>query len=438
MRTGRGDTGSKKWLARIVCAGLLLVPGLLQAQEVKVDYDEQCGCDIFYVDGIETTRDGDRYGFRREDGTVIAPNIYRFVGQFNNGYCKVLLDYNQTGLIDSTGRQVVPCIYQDVEFPSEGRVLVVKDNRFGFTDLDGNVVIEPQYLQAGSYNEGCAPVLVSIDSFFSACTFIDTLGNMLFPPKFQNLQPFTCGHALVRLYERWGMIDHSGRMVMPTVFEQMTTLFGDTLFFAGDDDGMALYNSTFKPLTKAVYTNVGALSDGRIPVCRDGKYGFLDTRGHEVIPCKYDEVGFFHHARAKVRLSSHYGIIDTTGRYVLPVEYDYSQPKSLKYVYYDSLALVEKGGRFGYVDLEGRVIIPICFEDAYQFSDHVAPVRYNGRWGYVDTRGNSFLPFVFDLAAPFEWGRAEVYYQGEPRQVDLQGRCVKNCKGTTPWKRPNE
>ena len=92
----------------------LLSPCL--AQEVRVDYDEECGCDIYYVNGIETTRDGDRYGFRREDGTVIAPNIYLYVGQFTDGYCKVYLEEeHHTGLIDSTGREVVPCIYDNVD-----------------------------------------------------------------------------------------------------------------------------------------------------------------------------------------------------------------------------------------------------------------------------------------------------------------------------------
>ena len=424
------------WLARSVFVTLfvLFLSFNIQAQEGKYDYNEECGCDIFYIDGIETTRDGDRYGFRRDDGTVIAPNKYLYVGQFTDGYCKVYLEENLCGIIDRDGREVVPCLYEGVDFPSEDRVLVYKDGRYGFCDLDGNLVIPTQYLQAGSFHEGCAPVLVAVDSFYSACTFIDKSGRQLYPVHFQNLQPFTCGYALVRLYDRWGLMNHAGHIVLPTVYEKMTTLFGDTLFFAGDDEGMALYDASMKPLTPAVYTWNSGLFEGRIAVCRNGKYGFLDARGREVIPCVYDEISLFSFGRAKVRLGDRYGIIDTVGQIVLPIEYEDNSPKSVKYVYLDELALVEKDGRFGYVDYAGRVVIPICFEDAYQFSEGVAPVRYNGRWGYLDTRGNAFLPFVFDLASPFEWGRAEVYYNGESRKVDREGRCVKNCKGIKTWR----
>lgn len=406
----------------------------LRAQEVRYDYDEQCGCDIFFVDGIETTRDGDRYGFRREDGTVIAPNIYLYVGQFTDGYCKVYLEEDQVGLIDRDGRQVVPCIYHGVDFPSEGRVLVYKDGLFGFTDLDGNVVIPLQYLQAGAFQEGCAPVLVALDSGQRACTFIDTMGRQLFTPQYENLQPYSCGYAMIRQNHRWGLMDHAGRVALPMAYGMMTDLFADTLFFAGEETGMALFDARMKPLTPAVYTWTGGMQDGRIPVQRDGKYGFLDRYGREVIPCIYDAVSLFGLGRAMVSQGDRYGIVDTAGRTVLPMEYECHSAKAEMYVYRDSLALVQKDGKMFYVDLDGNVAIPLYFSDAYQFSEGLASVCYNGRWGYIDTHGDVFLPFVFDIASPYQWGRAEVYYNGEIRKVDKKGRCVKNCKGIIAWR----
>ena len=402
-----------------------------------MEYDEECGCDLLFVNGIETTRDGDRYGFRSEDGTVITPNIYLHVGQFTDGYCKVILEEGQCGLIDSTGRQVVPCIYDDVDYPSEGRVQVMKDRLRGYTDLDGNVVIPLQYLMAGTFSEGYATVLVSLDSFFSACTFIDTMGRQFLPPEYDNLQPFSCGFAEVCQYKRWGVIDHSGRTVLPTIYEQITTIF-DTLFFAGDADGMALFDKRMKPLTPFVYTWTGGLQYGRIPVVRNGKHGFLDRHGREVIPCIYDDASSFSSGRAMVRLGDRYGIIDTAGRVVLPIEYDNTTVMGDKYIYHDGLALVQKNGKLGYVDLDGRLAIDFYFDQAYHFTEGLASVRYNGRWGYIDTHGDIYLPLVFDVASPFRWGRADVYYNGDFRQVDRKGRCVKNCKGIKSWRKQTE
>lgn len=407
--------------------------GTLHAQEVRVVEDESCGCDLVYVNGVETTKSGEYYGFRLEDGTVIAPNIYRYVDQFNHGYCRVMLDLGQCGMIDSTGRQVIPCIYDNIGYPSDGRILVEKGGLKGYTDMEGREVIVPQYPHAGDFSEGCATIAVVKDSFFVYATFIDTLGRQLFPPDYEDASAFRDGYAPVKQYERWGMIDHSGRMVLPTRYEIMTAM-QDTLFFAGDENGMALFDGRMEPLTGFVYTWAGEFSDGRVPVMRNGKYGFLDRKGREVIPCSYEETGGFRMGRTMVRKGNRYGIIDTTGRYVLPLEYESTTLRGDKYMYHDSLALVEKEGKFGYVDLEGQLVIPFWFDDAYQFSEGLASVRHNGLWGYVDTRGEVFMPFIFDLASPYRYGRAEVVYQGLTRKVNRKGKCVKNCKGIIAWR----
>ena len=413
---------------------LLMPLPVLTAQDVKVVTDEECGCDLIYVDGIQTTRSDELYGFRREDGTVIAPNIYRYVGVFTDGYCKVFLDDGQCGLIDRDGREVVPCTYDDVNYPSEGRIVVIKNGYRGYTDLDGNVVIPPQFLMAGPFGEGSAPVKVLIDSTHSGFSFIDPLGNVLFPPVYENVQPFTYGLAEVMLNQRWGIMDRKGQMVLPAEYEQMTTFF-DSLFFAGNLDGMALFDMNMKPLTPFVYTWTGGMQDGRIPVQhQNGKYGFLDRQGREVIPCIYDEISLFGSGRAMVGLNNRYGIVDTTGRLVLPIEYESTTPKGERYVYRDDRALVEKGGKMGYVDLDGNLVIPLYFEEAYQFSEGLASVRFNGMWGYIDTKGDIFMPFIFDIASPYRWGRAEVYYNGALRNVDRHGRCVKNCNGIIAWR----
>lgn len=426
-----------KHLLHILPLLLLLTPEAVRAQHVKVVEDEECGCDIFFVDGIETTRQGDRYGFRHEDGTVLVDNIYKYVGQFQGGYCKVFLEDTLAGLIDSTGREVVHCQYDFVDFPYEGRVMVIKNARVGYCDMRGRLVVPPIFLQGSGFSEGCAPVLYSIDSFASACTYIDTTGRILFEPVFEDVLPFSCGLALVKRYARWGVMDHAGRMLQHPVFEYITTI-QDTLFMAGDSSGMALFDGRLQPLTDFRYTWCDRIRDGRILAQRDGHYGYLSRQGREAIPFIFDEAGSFIDGRAHVRVGEQHGIIDTAGHYVLPLQYENRLHRSGKYVYHDGLALVEQGGRMSYVNHDGQLLMPYWFEDAYPFSEGLAAVKHNGMWGYIDTAGEVFMPFVFDLASPYSYGRAEVYYLGEQRKVDNRGRCVRNCKGIIAWRNWNE
>ena len=436
-----------KRLKLLACVSLIFnfqfsIFNLATAQNTRYETDSTCGCDILYIDGIQTTRDGDRYGFRRDDGFVVAPNIYHHVGSFTDGYCRVWLEDTLCGLLSASGEVVVPCIYDNVDQPYCGRVLITKNGLSGFSDLHGNEVIPPTFVQAAHFTENRAPVVVPIDSFFYRCTFIDTMGNVLFEPVFESALSFSNGYAPVKQYERWGLIDTLGRVALPTIYEQITPL-GDGIFFAGDDYGMALINTqqltdnnlqltvNTRPslLTEPVYVPVTGVGDNRIGVARSNKMGFLDLKGREVIPCIYDEIGVFKLGRTLVRVGDKYGIIDTLGKVILPIEYDYKSTKGNKYVYHDSLALVERNGLLGYVDLEGREVIPLRFEEAYHFSEGLAPVLFNGLWGYIDTKGDIFLPFIFDIASPFRWGRAEVFLRGNRHKIDLEGHCLTNCNG---------
>lgn len=405
--------------------------GGIRAQNTRYETDATCGCDILYVDGIQTTREGDRYGFKRDDGTVVAPNIYLHVGEFKNGYCRVWLEDTLCGILSAEGKVVVPCLYENASLPSCGRAMVVKKGLYGYSDLHGNLVIPTIFPNAYDFTENRAAVTVTVDSFFYEGAYIDTLGNFLYGTTYSHALPFSEGYAPVMGYERWGLIDTLGKLVLPTVHEKIT--FPDhNILFAGDEYGMALYrieSSGVHRKTESIYFAVTAPSDNRVGVTRDGKMGFLDLQGREVIPCIYDEIGVFRMGRTMVRVGNHFGIIDTLGNIILPIEYENLSSKGNKYMYYDSLALVERDGLLGYIDINGKFVVPLRFKQAYHFSQGLAPVLFEGSWGYINTRGEIYMPFIFDIASPFQWGRAEVYFQGRQHKIDLEGHCLSNCNG---------
>lgn len=420
-------------LLPLLAAAFFCTCPIASAQTVEYVDDEECGCSLVFVDGIQTTTDGHLFGFKRADGTVIVENRYLYVDQFHGDYCRVYINDTICGIINRDGREVVPCLYEMVEYPSCGRALVYRNGLFGYCNLNGDEVVPLKYRQAGSYSENLAPVLIDIDSFSFACTYIDTFGRQAMPAVFENLMPFSDGYAVARRYQRWGVIDTKGKEMLPMMYE-FISVNQDGHFFAGDSAGMALFDYHFKPLSRFAYSEPGFLSDNRISVKHNGKYGFLDPQGREVVPCEYDNVGYFNLGRAMVQKDGKFGIIDTMGRIILPIEYQDSTPHGFKYVYYDSLALVEKDGKLGYVDLDGKLAIPFYFEQAYHFTQGLAAVRYNGLWGYINTKGEIYMPFVFTYASPFEWGRAEVVFNATVSNVDLRGKCVKNCNGVIAWR----
>ena len=289
-----------KHLLLFLTLSLAFIPAV-SAQEDKVEYvdDEACGCELVFIDGIQTTQDGDRFGFKREDGTIIVPNKFMFVDKFHGEFCKVYMNYDSCGLINRDGAQIIPCEYDEVFYPTDGMIMAVKDSLYGFFDTLGTLRVPFQYRAASSFNEGLAVVAVDIDSSLVSYGYIDHDGRMFIQPQYEYAFPFNEGFAVVKNYDRYGMIDKNNREVFPIKYEILTSMY-EGLLFAGDDDGMAMYDNKFRQLTQPVYTQLMGKTGDRILVVRDGKYGFLNAKGKEVIPCQYDYaalLGYHRHRR---------------------------------------------------------------------------------------------------------------------------------------------
>ena len=84
----------------------------------------------------------------------------------------------------------------------------------------------------------------------------------------------------------------------------------------------------------------------------NGKYGFIDKTGKEVIPIKYDDANSFSEGLAMVRLDKKYGFIDKTGKEVIHIKYD--DAYSFSEI---SLALVKLEGKLFYINPKGECVI---------------------------------------------------------------------------------
>lgn len=420
-----------KYIFRLLCVVFaFVVPHYVVAQTdeepLYVD-EEDCGCDLYFIDGIQKTYKDGKFGFKRYDGKILTPNIYTYTDRFQNGYCKVVKNDSLLGLIDSTGREVIPCLYQDIDYIREGLIRFMKDNRYGFLDVNNNVVIPNKYLAASSFLEGKAVVAVSIDSFSVRYGYIDKNDSMIIKPVYEYAMPFVEGVAVVKQYDRNGMIDTKGKEVLPIKYIFVSSM-NNGYFWAANEDGLALFNNKMKPLTQFLYQDANPLSEKLYPVLRDGKWGYINTKGKEKIACQYDVAMPFKDGRAMVMKDKKYGIIDYSGDYILPLEYGDAGMRSQAYVFSEGLAMVEKDGKYGFIDRDGKIVIPLIYEGALHFADGLAPVCYDGKWGYINAEGKVVVPLRFQVASYFEHGRAEVYLNGKAHKINTKGQCVKNCK----------
>lgn len=221
--------------------------------------------------------------------------------------------------------------------------------------------------------------------------YTDANKNVIIPPAYDAIDPFIENLAVVEKNGVFGVIDKRGREIIPPKFKSVSRS-SCGVFTIQTEEGFVLVNNSGKRVTDQVYQGAFAYtcSENRIPVKVDGKIGFLDKAGKQIIPPRYDAVYKFSGGVAPARIGS------------------------------------KKEGRWGLVDVDGNEVAPFTFGTIFPFSDGLAVAmkfdeKENERWGVIDQSGAEVVPFKFGgISGSFtgshvvcrEFSALELYMQG--------------------------
>lgn len=363
--------------------------------------------------------------FAAEVTTVVPFGKYDRIGGevqavFSEGLMMVCKD-GKWGYIDTAGREVIPCRYDDAHNFFDGLALVVKDGQYGYIDTTGREVIPCQYDWGFYFYDGLSQVSKDGQSFFidktgskvfscpdecfyedfseglvvtekqdggpwnSQYGYTDTTGRVVIPFQYDDAYPFSDGLAVVGKDGKYGYIDKTGQVVIPLRYDQAYD-FTDGLAAVSDENGGGYIDKTGKEVIPCQYDLAGSFfEDGLAAVDKDGKYGYIDTTGRMVVPCQYEMAWDFADGMARVaNADGEYGFVDTTGREVIPCQYEQVQVHDFN----EGLAmLIGENGKWGYIDKTGRVVIPCQYDAAFDFSEGRAAVMKDGKWGLIAYNG---------------------------------------------------
>lgn len=125
----------------------------------------------------------------------------------------------------------------------------------------------------------------------------------------------------------------------------------------------------------ADYTEFYPYKNGYATVGIKRKYGFIDKKGRNIVPCKYNFVYEFYKGLVVVELDGKHGLVDTAGREVVPLKYDF-----IGGFEESNRAIVKLNGKWGYIDKKGNEVIPVIYESSNQFYEDKTTVKANGQW----------------------------------------------------------
>lgn len=154
----------------------------------------------------------------------------------------------------------------------------------------------------------------------------------------------------------------------------------------------------------AKYDDVMSFSEGFAAIKRNGKWGFINQNGDEVVnPVKYEKVSSFSEKRAMVSLNNLYGFIDENGdEIVAPEKYNYVGSFS------NGFAPIRTNNMYGFINRDGEEVISPKYEMVWNFSENMAKVYQNNRFGYINKQGEEIIPIKYNYISKFYNGKALV------------------------------
>ena len=399
---------------------------LPSARIQNIDYDEIS----FFREGLAKVKKDGKYGYIDRAGKEVIPCQYDDADRFNIGLAAVSKD-GKYGYIDRMGKEVIPFKYFHARSFFDNGLAVVSEHDdiytkvitsghvcfghriSGLIDRTGKEIVPCKYFYIGDFIEGLA-IVGGKGEYGYKYGLIDETGKEIVPCQYDEVYPFKEGLAMVTKNLKSGYIDRTGKEIVPCQYD-FAFSFSEGLARVENRNGIYIseigpkYTKYYIDKTgKAVITHQyieDDFSEGLARVYKNGKYGYIDKTGKEVIPCQYTMAYDFNGDLARV-VNKRSIWIDKTGKKVCDYIDDFN----------DGLAIVARlnnDGRYiyGYIDKTGKEVIPCQYANADNFSEGLAKVARlsnDGRYiyGYIDKTGKEIVPCKFYNAENFSNGFA--------------------------------
>lgn len=226
--------------------------------------------------------------------------------------------------------------------PETDLIKVVKNNKCGYIQKDGKVIIPLEY-DGGAVND-----------FKNKIITVNKDG-------------------------KWGFIDFQNKVVTDFIYDvAFKESYG--VYSVGKDKKYGYVNATGKQFVNTIYDNAYDFSSyGFGTVVLSGKRGLIDKMGKIVVPIEFEKSPeALNNDLFKVYKNGKYGIIKRDGKMLFDYKYDEiyqcGQSSSSKPSEAEKIIRVKNGGMYGYIKTDGTVFKDCIYDEAGDFFGNLASI----------------------------------------------------------------
>ena len=248
------------------------------------------------------------------------------------------------GLVDASGKIILPVDYHSIDFPSQWKhdsylddlpdgLILVRKRDLQNNSMFGNLGMQDQYGLINLKGEFIVPLGAYDDIKMPYSNGDNTL------------------YTVVK-NNKYGFIDTKGRVVIPLMYD---------------------YAQIFE--------------EGLVSVSKKGKFGMIDRQNQTIIPFEYEDIDLLNNLNSEdtnqsllfsAKLKNNYALINQSNQKITDFEYD-----TISAIYFTDLLVVGKQGKVGVIDNTGKLIVPINYRFIESTLQSTEPYNFELPQSYI-------------------------------------------------------
>jgi hypothetical protein len=363
---------------------------------------------------VKSIRDGER-GWRmiNADGKIKTDHVYDELDWLGDSFFKAKRD-GYWGVVNNRGKEIIYCKYDSLIEYSEGRLLVDFLGENGILNMDGSWEILPQQKEI----EIVDPMRYLIRSPYGS-----------YVAYYPETRDFEAEYFLYKDGDRYlektldlkyGLRDELGKRIIPPMFDEISPLQEDSIYYARSAGGYSFYTKSGKAMIRDDdrFQEISDMTEEFIGVKIDGRWGFVDINGKLRIANQYENVGPFNEGLAPMKIIGRWGYLDKREDIVVQPGYD------TVYIFKDGLCEVVEDGKFGLINAKGKEVLECEYDNIKRIENGGFLVERNNKYGLVNDKGRLIILPRFDRVLDLKNGYVIVSRKGKHGLLSNNGVSV--------------
>lgn len=369
-------------------------------------------------------RQNEKWALINLDGTKISAHKYANLTPYLDNLFiaskrenkSILTNY---GIINGRGKVVIDLSYAKIE-PVNNLLIATKrigqTYRYGTLNKNGRTIIPFEYRFIEEITDGF--LIVENNEKLSAIFRMD--GRAITEFQFESVEELTEELFLVTLYNKRGLLDNTGALVLPPIYKSVQ-LSGQKVrvlpfkkwdFYEEDEFQKTFYFDKMQMVDETTF----AITSGRQTGLVDREERYEEYLSKLNIVTSIDGITI-----VKDSESSYQGAMNASGKIVLPATYD--SVTVVNELLFGQIRRMDKQG-WKVFDRSGKRKNPFNHEALKALKNGLIEANRNGKKGLLNSDGSDLSAFVYNDIGEFRNGLAVASYQGSYGVIDTKGNWV--------------